>query len=288
MSLFRIVAVCTVALFCAVAVNGEDATWLRSGVWDVSTLVPGRGSIPPNHELRIDPVQWALRERNFSRFSRVLEAAAAQLGVIYAAVPRAEAELCHAASSLRWQWTAVRAGQGFSIDCLLVDWFTPAALRKFAREGYLHLRLDSPQPLLVGMNGTCVSTSWSLQDVEFARVSEDNVVVAGTLIDDSKGSSVPCKAYFELSRRPTVGTKEKSSSSNIYSAIAMLLVVMALRFLPRYILTRTGQIESSSYRGRNPAKLSAARRAELFQKQRRIIELMKAEDQANAQHEKTS
>ncbi|KAL7695113.1 hypothetical protein NQL31_001467 [Lotmaria passim] len=286
--LFRPVALVVIAVTCAIAAVGENAEGLYSGIWDVSTLVPGRGSVPPIHELHVEMAHWALRERNFSRVSRLLSSAAERLGVIYTAVPAAETTLCHAAPSLHWEWEATRKDDGLLVDCLPGQWLTPAALRTFEHDGFLHLRFDRPQPLSVMSNGACVATSWSLHDVALTAVTEDSVVVSGTLSDSTTGSPATCKAYFELTRRPMATAKETSPSSGVYTPIVMLLVVIAVRFLPRYVLTHIGQVDSSSYRGRNPGKLSSARRAELLQKQRRIIQQMKAQDLANGPKEKTS
>jgi hypothetical protein len=287
MTLLRLLALVLITVGCVAVASGDDVVGLRSGVWDVSTLVPGKGSVPPIHELHVDAGRWRLHERNFSRVSLLFETVAARLGFVYTAVPIEETSLCHSTSLTRWAWTATRTDGGVVVDCLPTDWFTAAAMRRFAREGYLHLRFSSAQPLSVAHNGTCVATSWSVTDAVFAKVSEESVVVSATLQASSAGQGASCKAYFELSRRPTVAVAEKSSPSGVYGPIVLLLVVVAMRLLPRYILTRTGQIDRSSYRGRNPAKLTARQRAELLQKQRRIIAQMKAEDQANAAAEQT-
>ncbi|KPA79827.1 hypothetical protein ABB37_04919 [Leptomonas pyrrhocoris] len=288
MVLVRTAVIVTIAVVCAVTAYGENAVGLDSGIWDVRTLVPGRGSIPPSHELHVESDRWALRERNFSRMRQLLDSTAAKLGVIYTAVPSSETKLCRATPSLRFEWAATRSDDGFSVDCLSVDWFTAASLHKFAGEGSFHSHFDRPKPLSVGWSGACVATSWSLRDIFFAKVAGGGVIVSATLTDNSNGTPVPCKAFFEVTRRPTAAAAEKSLSSSVYVPIAMLLVVIAMRLLPRYILTRNGQIDPSSYRGQNPANLSSAHRAELLQKQRRIIEQMKAEDRANAPKEKTS
>lgn len=286
----RLIVLIFIIAACAAVAFGDDVSGLHPGTWDVSTLIPGKGSVPPSHELHVDSGEWSLVERNFSRASQLLSSAAARLGVIYAAVPQEETNLCHASPLLRMEWSATRGDDGFAIDCLAFDWLTASALRAFARDGHLHAHFNAPQPLLVRRGGACVSTEWTLLDVRVTRVSSESVVVSTALQDASSGVTVPCTSHFELTRRPVaVSQKGTSSSSSLYAPLSLLLVVVAVRLLPRYILTRTGQIDASSYRGRNPGKLTPARRAELLQKQRRIIAQMKAEDQANApKKEKTS
>lgn len=275
-------------LACSGAAHIQDAVGLRTGVWDVSTLVPGSGAVPPYHELHVEAGQWVLRERNSSRVGRFLDSAGALLGITYAAVPSGEATLCHSTPLQKWESTALRTEDGVTFDCSAEGWFTTAVMRKFAQDGFVHLRFEVPQPLSLKVNGTCVETTWNVHDVAFARVSDTSVIVSGTLRDNSKDAPSSCKTYFELTQRPTLAAKETSSSTSAYAPVMLLLVVIAMRLLPRYILTRTGQIDRSSYRGKNPGNLSAERREELLRKQRRILEKMKAEDRANAPKEKAS
>ncbi|CAD2214151.1 hypothetical protein AGDE_16027 [Angomonas deanei] len=72
-------------------------------------------------------------------------------------------------------------------------------------------------------------------------------------------------------------TPSKDDTTSLKGPFLMLLLVAATRFLPRYILERTGRIDRNSYRGR-PTTLSPQKRAELLRKQEDIIRQMKEQD----------
>ncbi|CAJ1012489.1 hypothetical protein Q4I28_007802 [Leishmania naiffi] len=265
-------------LLCVTTVRGIGE--LQYGTWDVSTLLPGRGAVPPNYELTVQPEKWTVRERDADRIGRFFDYAAARVGLVYAGVPSSEHAVCRMPPSLALKLAAVRTDDGIRLECQTM-WFSAFALRSFEMDGLLHRRFHPAEPLYSAENGSCLSTPWQVQELFVARMGEGVLLLTGVLVSDTSDTRESCNVYLEVRHRPISSAKDLSSS-NAYAPVTMLLVVVAVRLLPRYILTRRGQLDKTSYRGKNPANLTPAQRLQLLRQQKEIIEKMKAEDRANA------
>ncbi|KAK7197246.1 hypothetical protein NESM_000670700 [Novymonas esmeraldas] len=260
---------------------GLASDGLQHGVWDVSTLLPGRGAVPPNYELTVEPGRWTVTERDGGRLGRFLDAAAARVGLVYTGVPGDAHALCRMPEALSLRLAAAQTDEGMRLECQSV-WLTPAEVREFAQNGVLHRRLEPAELLYSVVNGTCVATPWRVQELYVTKAAEDTVLLTGVFLHDTATAAEGrCHAHFELRRRSAVATTS-SALSNAYGPITMLIIVVAVRMLPRYVLTRRGQLDKTSFRGKNPAQLTPAQRLRLLRQQREIIEKMKAEDRASA------
>ncbi|KAG5489897.1 hypothetical protein JKF63_00014 [Porcisia hertigi] len=275
MQQFQAIFCLLILVLCIMTVQGSAE--LQHGTWDVSTLVPGRGAVPPNYELVVQPRVWTVRERESSRFGRFLDGVTARVGLVYDSVPSDEYALCHMPPSFSFRLAAVRVDDDIQLECHTA-WFSPSTLRRFEKDGLLHRHFDSAEPLYSAENESCVKTPWRVRDLYLTKVQENILLFTGILLDDASGTEELCSVHLQARRRPTL---TKSSSGSAYAPIAMLLVVVAVRLLPRYILTRRGHLDKTSYRGKNPANLTPAHRLHLLRQQKEIIEKMKEEDRAN-------
>ncbi|CAG9583527.1 conserved hypothetical protein [Leishmania major strain Friedlin] len=266
------------ALLCVTTVRSSGN--LQLGTWDVSTLVPGRGAVPPNYELTVQPGKWTVKERDTGRVGRLFDYAAARIGLVYAGVPSDEHALCRMPPSLILKLAAVRTDDGVRLECQTV-WFSPSMLRSFENDGLLHRRFDPAEPLYSADSGRCLATPWRVRELYVAKLGDGLLLLTGVLVGGASGTQESCSVHLEVRYRPIASGKESSSSSSLFS-IAMLLMVVAVRLLPRYILTRKGQLDKTSYRGRNPTSLTPTQRLHLLRQQKEVIEKMKAEDSANA------
>lgn len=266
------------ALLCVTTVRGSGG--LQHGTWDVSTLIPGRGAVPPNYELTVQPGKWTVKERDAGRVGHLFDHAAARVGLVYAGVPSDEHALCRMPSSLTLKLAAVRTDDGIRLECQTV-WFSPSLLRSFDNDGLLHRRFDPAEPLYSADNGECLATPWRVRELYVAKMGAGPLLLTGVLVDGTSGTQELCSVHLEVRYRPIASAKDSSSSSTLVS-ITMLLIVVAARLLPRCILTRKGQLDKASYRGKNSTNLTPAHRLHLLRQQKKIIEKMKAEDAANA------
>lgn len=270
---------CAWLLLAVSHIGGVSATSeLLDGVWDVRTLLPGRGAVAPDYVLAVQPGQWTVAPRRIGRLGRLVDHAAARVGLTYAGVPEDASSLCRAQAPVRF--VAERDDEAMHLACQ-PEWFPEAALRRLRKHGLLHRQFDPAEPLYRVDNGTCTATPWLMRELHIAKLSEDTVLVTSRLVRADNAARDVCEAYFELRHRPEAAGQEASSTS-AFAPLAMLFVVVAVRMLPRYLLTRRGQLDATSFRGKNPAKLTPAKRLELLRRQREIIEQMKAEDRANA------
>ncbi|GET93076.1 hypothetical protein, conserved [Leishmania tarentolae] len=252
---------------------------LQHGTWDVSTLVPGRGAVPPGYELTVQPGKWTVRERESGPLGRLLDYAAARFGLVYAGVPSDDLTLCHMPSSLSLKLEAARTDEGIQFECQTV-WFSPSTLHSLEKDKFLHHRFDPAEQLYSADNGRCLATPWRVQELYVAKMIEGTYLLTGVLVSGASDAQGSCNVYLEVRHRPVALASDSSSSSTLVS-ISTLLVVVAVRLLPRYILTRKGQLEKTSYRGKNSGNLTPAQRLHLLRQQKEIIEKMKAEDSAN-------
>ncbi|KAG5463846.1 hypothetical protein LSCM1_00017 [Leishmania martiniquensis] len=264
-------------LLCITSVQGSSE--LLHGTWDAITLVPGRGTVPPNYQLTVEPEKWTVRERYAGRFSRFLDYAAERVGLVYASVPSDEHALCHMPSALTLMLAAARSDDGMRVECQTV-WFTSSSLSSLGKDGLLHRRFDPAEQLYSADMGGCLPTPWRVREFYVAKMADDVFVFTGALVNNVSDTKGSCNVHLELKRRPIVPARE-SSPASMYAPIMMLLVVVAMRLLPRYVLTRRGQLDKASYRHKNPASLTPAQRLQLLRQQREIIEKMKAEDRAD-------
>ncbi|KAG5464577.1 hypothetical protein LSCM4_00015 [Leishmania orientalis] len=271
---------CVLLLMVLCATTARGSKELLHGAWEVSTLVPGRGAVPPNYELTVQPGKWTVSERDSGRVGRFLDYAAARVGLVYTSVPSDEHALCHMPSSLILTLAAVRSDDGLRFECQTV-WFTPSSLSAFEKDGLVHHRFDPAEPLYIADKGSCLATRWRVLEFYVARMGNDSFLFTGALVNGELGAGTPCSVHLEFRRR-SIASATTPSPTSTCASIAMLLVVVAMRLLPRYILTRKGQLDKTSYRCKNPAGLTPAQRLQLLRRQREILEKMKAEDCANA------
>ncbi|KAG5465317.1 hypothetical protein CUR178_00017 [Leishmania enriettii] len=274
------VCTCVLLLTILCATTARGSKELLHGAWEVSTLVPGRGAVPPDYKLTVQPGKWTVSERDSGRVGRFLDYAAARVGLVYTSVPSDEHALCHMPSSLTLTLEAVRSDDGLRFECQTV-WFTPSSLSAFEKDGLVHHHFDPAEPLYIVEKGRCLATRWRVLEFYVVRMGNDSFLFTGALVDVELGTEKPCSVHLEFRRRSIASAKESSATSTCTS-IAMLLVVVAMRLLPRYILSRKGQLDKTSYRCRKPAGSTPAQRLQLLRQQRVILETMKAEDRANA------
>lgn len=250
--------------------------WLADGVWDVATLLPGHNPVPPRVVLSCSEHAITIEPRVVSRLENAVQKVAASLHIIRAEVPNEERDVCH--------WPADLSN--ISIRIAVVEdqvevqcnpsLFTGLSLQQWVTGNVAVSRFESPLPLRGSRADECVELPWQLVKWSAHRLEHDRVVVAA-LLHDRERDTEPCWARFEalLHEKPA----QRSGTSTVTTA-TMLLVVIAMRIVPRYVLKKTGQINANSYRGKRPGTITAQERRDLLRQQAEIIEKMKAEDRA--------
>lgn len=265
--------------FLALAIASDGKELLRSGVWDIAVLIPGKGLVPPTFLLRSNGTSFRSERLSFDRFQRALDAAAESIGLTYTQVPADEPLLCHMPAAAEHSWSFRTTQTSMEETCNTFE-LSGEGLNDFERDGALTQKFDTPQPLLSHQwNGSCGPTPWLVKEVTGWRLSDSHFIFIGEFDELLEGRVSQCTTFLEAVRRPDPSSTN-SPQTSLYSPLLLIGAVLVMRVLPRYILPRRGQIDMSSHRGNKRVKLSAERRAELLGRQREIIEQMKAEDAA--------
>ncbi|EPY25883.1 hypothetical protein STCU_06429 [Strigomonas culicis] len=106
------------------------------------------------------------------------------------------------------------------------------------------------------------------------------VLLLNVTLDSTAPEKGHCVAALELIRRVPLA-EASSTKSSFFGPVVMLCVVIVVKFLPRYVLQKTGQINRESFTKRTPHQLSKAQRDHLLKRQEDLIAKMKAHDREN-------
>lgn len=266
-------------------VSRQPALSLFEGSWDVRTLLPGRTAIPPSHAVVVSGRSITLSEVETGPLYRFATSVGERLRVVHTRVPELATSVCRFPGNGSWpNISAVISAEGSELhegcNAALLSELVDGTVSSLSAVYYR--RFPSPLPLYVASSSAltedmrCGRLPWFVQALSVQRTSADRLLMSLHLLQEhSDASKEPCLALFQLSRVQRIPEKDLRS---LVGPVVLLLLVMAVRMLPRFVLQRTGHISADTFRGRGRPSLTPEQRDELQRRQRAIIEQMKRED----------